>query len=129
MSKNNSKLDPLYTIFEQHLFNFNDPEEDRAVFVDQIIKDYLSQTRKLGISIPQEWESQIYEELSFQVNSMLVKKIYGCMTINEYINQTQKQKGAKRLTEQKRQAQQRYQELSVAAQTQVLSEARNKKAA
>ena len=54
------------------------------MFVETVIQDYLSHMRRLGLSIPVEWEHQIFEELFFQVNSMLVKKIYGCQTIDEY---------------------------------------------
>jgi hypothetical protein len=79
-----TKIDPLYTIFEQHLFNFQDPNSDRKSFIDGIVKDYLSQVRRMGLSVPTEWEAHINEELSFQVNTMLVKKIYGCLTIEEY---------------------------------------------
>ena len=83
-----AKNDLLYTIFEQHLFNFQDPNSDRPTFILTIVKDYLTQLRKLGLSVPKELEEQIYEELFFQVNTMLVKKIYGCMTINEFIAKT-----------------------------------------
>ena len=79
-----TKIDPLYTIFEQHLFNFQDLISDRKSFVQGIVKDYLSQVRRMGLTVPGDWEEQIYEELSFQVNAMLVKKIYGCLSINEY---------------------------------------------
>jgi hypothetical protein len=94
------KIDPLYTIFEQHLLNFQDPNADRASFVENIVKDYLIHVRKIGISVPNEWEPQVFEELCFQVNTMLVKKIYGCLTINEYT--------AKASTEQKKKARTRY---------------------
>ncbi|MBS1959720.1 MAG: hypothetical protein JST80_09635 [Bdellovibrionales bacterium] len=77
-------IDPLYTIFEQHLFNFQDPNSDRKAFIEAVVKDYLSQMRRMGLNVPGEWEGHISEELSFQVNTMLVKKIYGCLTINEY---------------------------------------------
>ena len=83
-----AKNDLLYTIFEQHLFNFQDPNSDRQTFILTIVKDYLTQLRKLGLSVPKELEEQIFEELFFQVNTMLVKKIYGCMTINEFIAKT-----------------------------------------
>lgn len=83
-----AKNDLLYTIFEQHLFNFQDPNSDREEFILTIVKDYLTQLRKLGLSVPKEMEEMIFEELFFQVNTMLVKKIYGCMTINEYIAKT-----------------------------------------
>ena len=83
-----AKNDLLYTIFEQHLFNFQDANADRPTFILTIVKDYLTQLRKLGLSVPKELEEQIFEELFFQVNTMLVKKIYGCMTINEFIAKT-----------------------------------------
>ena len=94
-----NKIDPLYTIFEQHLFNFQDPNEDRKTFIEAIVKDYITQMRKLGLSVPTELEDHIFEELSFQVSRMLVKKIYGCLTINDYtakIEPLQKKKARKR---------------------------------
>jgi len=78
----------LYTIFEHHLFNFQDPNSDKREFILTIVKDYLTQLRKLGLSVPNEMEEYIFEELYYQVNSMLLKKIYGCATIDEYIAKT-----------------------------------------
>ena len=97
------KIDPLYTIFEQHLLNFQDPNSDRSSFVESIVKDYLIHLRKIGISVPKEWEAQVFEELCFQVNTMLVKKIYGCLTIKEYTAKVQ--------SVQKKTAQTRYRKL------------------
>lgn len=103
LNKPTQKTDPLYTIFEQHLFNFQDPNSDRKSFIEGIVNDYLSQMRRMGFGIPSEWEIHIREELSFQVNTMLVKKIYGCLSINEY---------QEKLTPvQKRTAKDRYQKL------------------
>jgi hypothetical protein len=78
----------LYTIFEHHLFQFQDPNSDKREFILTIVKDYLTQLRKLGLGVPKELEEAIFEELYFQVNSMLLKKIYGCSTIDEYIAKT-----------------------------------------
>ena len=83
-SSKDTQLDPLYVIFEQHLYNFQDSEEDRKVFIDKIVQDYFSYLRKLNISIPQSLEGQILEELSTQVNVMLIKKIYGCLSLQDY---------------------------------------------
>ncbi len=101
------KIDPLYTIFEQHLFNFEDSNADRKTFTDEIVKDYITQMRKMALSVPAELEEHIFEELSFQVNTMLVKKIYGCLTINEYT--------AKIQPLQKKKARKRYQQLTETA--------------
>ncbi len=109
------KIDPLYTIFEQHLFNFQDANSDRKTFIEVIVKDYITQMRKMGLSVPAEWEEHIFEELFFQVNTMLVKKIYGCLTINEFIETTKDKKDKKmagQWSAQKKRAQARYQELT-----------------
>lgn len=113
--KSNAKIDPLYTIFEQHLFNFQDANADRKTFLDAIVKDYISQMRKMGLAVPSEWEEHIFEELFFQVNTMLVKKIYGCLTINEFIETKKKSKDkkvAQAFASQKKKAKVRYQELA-----------------
>ena len=83
-----AKNNLLYTIFEHHLFNFQDPNSDKREFILTIVKDYLTQLRKLGLGVPQDMEEFILEELYYQVNSMLLKKIYGCATIDEYIAKT-----------------------------------------
>jgi len=77
-------LDPLFVIFEQHLYNFQDPDVDRKTFIGNVITDYLSHLRKLNISVPKSLHGPIVEELAQQVNTMLVKKIYGCLTISDY---------------------------------------------
>jgi hypothetical protein len=76
--------DPLYVIFEQHLFNFQDSEIDRKTFIGNVVQDYISHLRKLDITIPKPLEQPVVEELCTQVNTMLVKKIYGCLSIGEY---------------------------------------------
>jgi hypothetical protein len=77
-------IDPLYVIFEEHLYNFQDPDVDRKTFIGTVITEYLSHLRKLNISVPKSLEGPIVEELAQQVNTMLVKKIYGCHTISDY---------------------------------------------
>ncbi len=77
-------IDPLYTIFEQHLYNFQDSDLDRKTFIDQVVSDYLSYLRKKQIAVPLSLQNIIAEELSDQVNAMLVKKIYGNLTIRDF---------------------------------------------
>ena len=115
------KIDPLYTIFEQHLFNFQDPNSDRDAFIEAIVKEYLTHMRKLGLSVPKEWEEVVSEELFFQVRGMLLKKIYGCLTINEFT--------AKAPTELKTKARKRYQKMSKAVREVEMDAPRNSKKA
>jgi len=78
------ELDPLYVIFEQHLLNFQDSDADRKTFIVNIVADYLSYLRKMNIVVPRSLEQPIVEELANQVNTMLVKKIYGCLSLEDY---------------------------------------------
>ena len=78
------QIDPLFIIFEQHLCNFSDPEMNRKEFILLVIRDYLSFLRKMQISIPRSLEESIIEELQSQVNVMLIKKIYGYLSIQDF---------------------------------------------
>lgn len=78
------QLDPLYVIFEQHLYNFQDSETDRKTFIINVVQEYLTFLRKKNIIVPKSLEQPIVEELGAQVNTMLVKKIYGCLSIKDY---------------------------------------------
>ena len=82
-------VDPLYVIFEQHLFNFADSDSDRKTFITAIVTDYLNYLRKNHIIVPRSLEQAIMEELGTQVNVMLVKKIYGCLSITDYVGAVQ----------------------------------------
>ncbi len=102
--------DPLYTIFEQHLFNFQDSEQDRKTFIVNIVRDYMTYLRRMNITVPKSLEEPMVEELYEQVNVMLVKKIYGCSSIEEY------QRSVAGVA--KRRARTRYKRLTAAASAQ-----------
>ena len=78
------EMDPLYIIFEQHLYNFQDSDLDRKTFIDNVIRDYVSYLRKKNLVVPRFLEDALAEELSTQIRHMLVKKIYGCLTLQDY---------------------------------------------
>jgi len=78
------QIDPLYIIFEQHLYNFQDASEDRRTFLDRVIQDYFRFLRRRKISVPVQLESSIMEELRRDLNVILTKKIYGCLTLGDY---------------------------------------------
>jgi len=98
--------DPLYVIFEQHLFHFQDPDMDRKKFIQAVISDYFNYLRKHHVTVPKSLEQPIAEELAAQVQTMLVKKIYGCPSLQEF------QSRAPRT--EKRRAKSRYQKLNAA---------------
>lgn len=100
MDMQQPQTDPLYVIFEQHLYNFQDCNIDRKTFITNVITDYLAYLRKMNITVPKAMEGAVAEELASQIGAMLLKKIYGFPTISEF------QKGA--TSTQKRQARRRY---------------------
>jgi hypothetical protein len=86
-------------IFEQHLLNFQDSDADRKTFIGNIVLDYLSYLRRSNITVPKSLEQAIIEELASQVNTMLVKKIYGFLTIEDYqgkVNSTDRKRARSR---------------------------------
>lgn len=98
------KLDPLYTIFERHLYDFDDEsnsvninDEKSNELIDRVVADYLKFLVSKKVTVPPRWKGQIEIELKEQVKQMLIKKIYGCLSVNEFV---QKQKD--RETKQKR---------------------------
>lgn len=76
--------DPLYVIFEQHLLNFEDNNMDRKSFTTGVVREYLHYLRQLQILIPKPLEAAIMDELGAQVGEMLTRKIYGCLSIDDY---------------------------------------------
>ena len=75
---------PLYIIFEQHLLNFQDANIDRRSFIEGVLFEYIQFLRSNKVIVLREHETAIFEEMAQQVNEMLIKKIYGCMSIKEF---------------------------------------------
>ena len=105
--RQHTQVDPLYVIFEEHLFNFQDEEMDRKGLIQTIVGDYLNYLRRLNISVPKSLEQPVVEELSRTVNTMIVKKIYGCLNIDEYrskVGGTVKKRATRRYSKLKKAA-------------------------
>lgn len=75
--------DPLYTIFEQHLFNALVENETTEEFLDRVVQDYLAALCSGGI-IPQELRAGIEADLRDEVLEMLRKKTYGHFSLKEF---------------------------------------------
>lgn len=101
----NSEKKLLAVIFEQHLYNFQEPQTDRKTLVSNIIHDYLGYLRKKGAVIPPRLERYIFEEYEEEVSGMLVKKTYGCYSVEEFLKNV--------TTREKQQAYQRYKKLGL----------------
>ena len=95
------KLSALYTIFEKHLYDFEDNEESSDAFVSKIVTDYLSFLTSKNVVVPKRFQQHIVEELHHQVRTMMVKKMYGCLSIEEFIMGEQDRSGKRRTTRKK----------------------------
>ena len=80
-----NKIDPLFTIFEKHLYDFGDETEDSVEFVDKVAKDYMRFLSTHKVAVPGKWEKNILDEFRDQIRKMMIKKMYGCLSIEEYI--------------------------------------------
>jgi hypothetical protein len=81
MKQNHS---PLHAIFEDHLYNLQDPQLDRKAFIERVVREYLSYLRGLKITIPDLLRAAVQEELLDQVETMLLKRTYGTVTLQEF---------------------------------------------
>lgn len=85
MADTELKLDALFTILEKHLYDFDDATENESEFVAKIVSDYMRFLTESNVVVPRKFQRPVVEELANQVRQMLVKKMYGCLTIGEYV--------------------------------------------
>ena len=69
-------LDPLYQLFEFHLFNRS--YEDTTAFTKEIAEEYLVYLDSGPAHVPFHSRSTILKDLESEAQEMLVKKMYGC---------------------------------------------------
>jgi hypothetical protein len=101
------KWDPLFVIFEKHLYDFN--YESRDLFIKGVVDDYLQHLGHQKVTVPPLWRGHMEKALAEEVSDMLVRRLYGCLTVEEF-----KEKAASEvlLAEQKKEARKRYQKLA-----------------
>lgn len=76
------KSDPLFQIFERHLYEFN--YETRENFINSVVRDYLEfLARESKIVVPLQRRSLLESTIAEDVSDMLVRKIYGCLRVEE----------------------------------------------
>jgi hypothetical protein len=102
------KWDPLFIIFEKHLYDFN--YESRELFVKGVVDNYLAHLLKQKAMVPPAWKGHLEKTLTDEVSDMLVRKLYGCLTVEEFKVKAEEKK-ADIITERK-EARKRYQKLA-----------------
>ena len=101
------KNDPLFVIFERHLYDFN--YESRELFIAGVVNEYVTYLAKQKVLVPPAWRTHLETSLGEEVSDMLVRRLYGCLSVEE-LKVKEKEAGA--LPAARRQARKRYQKLA-----------------
>lgn len=101
------KWDPLFIIFEKHLYDFN--YESRDLFVKSVVEEYVGHLVRQKAVIPPAWRGHLEKTLGDEVSDMLVRKLYGCLTVEEF--QQKSEEKPEILATERKEARKRYQKL------------------
>ena len=101
------KWDPLFIIFEKHLYDFN--YDSRDLFIKGVVEEYIQHLTRQKVVVPVLWRSHLEKTLAEEVSDMLVRKLYGCLTVEEFKEKTEEK--APEVLEARREARKRYQKL------------------
>ena len=101
------KTDPLFIIFERHLYDFN--YESRELFIKGVVVEYLAHLTRQKVVVPPAWRQHLETSLSEEVSDMLVRRLYGCLSVEEL---KEKEKDAGTLPTSRREARKRYSKLA-----------------
>jgi len=77
-------LDPLFVIFEKHLYDF--PSEDLDLFISTIVTAYVDYLGTHEVVIPEPKKPALLRDLADEVYDMFIKKVHGCLNIKDFRN-------------------------------------------
>ncbi len=101
------KWDPLFIIFEKHLYDFN--YDSRELFLKSVVDDYLGHLIRQKVVVPPTWKAHLEKTLNEEVSDMLVRKLYGCLTVEEFKSKTEDKS---EIVTARKEARKRYQKLA-----------------
>ena len=76
------KWDPLYIIFEKHLYDFN--YESRDAFIKGVVSEYSLHLVQQKVVVPVIWKMHFETSIAEEVSDMLVRRLYGCLTVKDF---------------------------------------------
>ena len=103
------KWDPLFIIFEKHLYDFN--YESRELFLKGVVDEYISHLVRQQVVIPPAWKNHLDKSIAEEVSDMLVRKLYGCLTVEEFQTKAEDKESKLVLITEQKEARKRYQKL------------------
>lgn len=78
------ELDPLYSLFEQHLLTGLVEDETTDVLVSRVVVAYMGRLLTDGAVIPKSHQSTLESDLTEEVMEMYRKKTYGHFNLSSY---------------------------------------------
>ena len=78
-----SRKDPLFKIFEHHLFNAMVEDESSSDFVERVVQEYIKTLSASG-TVPHAHREALAADLQEEVMEMLRKKTYGHFSLTEF---------------------------------------------
>jgi hypothetical protein len=78
------ELDPLYSLFEQHLLTALVEDETSDEFVNRVVIAYLGRLVTDGAVIPKSHQMTLESDLKEEVMEMFRKKTYGHFNLSSY---------------------------------------------
>jgi hypothetical protein len=82
--KKSKNIDPLYQLFEHYLVTRS--YEDTAAFTKQLAEQYLAYLDSTPAHVPFTARTGVLEDLATEAHEMLVKKMFGCVRVSDYVN-------------------------------------------
>ncbi len=101
------KKDPLFRIFEKHLYDFN--YESRELFIKGVVDDYVTHLASQKAVVPPSMKVHFEKTVAEEVSDMLVRRLYGCLTVEEF---KQKPENSDEIITARKEARKRYQKLA-----------------
>ena len=77
-------VDPLFELFEHFLVTRS--FEDSAAFARQLAEKYVAYLDSTPAHVPFENRATLLEDLETEIQEMLVKKMYGCARVDDYLD-------------------------------------------
>lgn len=76
-------IDPLYVIFEKKLFDETEFVSDQD-FIFAVAREYFDYIKSCGAIIPDNFFEATLDTILENLETMLLKKIYGCQSVKEF---------------------------------------------
>ena len=94
----NNYNDPLYVIFERHLFKSSTEDQSTQNFVDDVVNDYIQFLKSQSVGIPRSMLNYLIDDLKEEVRDMTLKKTYGTASLREFRSQQNLQSKRRRVS-------------------------------